>query len=112
CMVYRISQGPYRSMAEKLWGAQAFAVRWPADVKDVCDRPGPAPEAEPLPLHLAAVDRGIAQTSFDRIAEAIAAFEGSPEVSPFSAKYDYVMAGKAEFTSEEKAGSGLFRGKL
>ena len=111
CMVYRISQGPYRSMAEKLWGAQAFAVRWPANVKDVCDRPGPAPEAEPLPLHLAAVDRGIAQTSFDRIAEAIAAFEGSPEVSPFSAKYDYVMAGKAEFTPEEKAGYELFRSK-
>jgi cytochrome c peroxidase len=39
-----------------------------------------------------------------KIAEAIAAFESSPEVSPFSAKYDYVMAGKVEFTAEEKAG--------
>jgi cytochrome c peroxidase len=64
-----------------------------------------------LPLHLGAVDRGIAQTTFDRIAEAIAAFEGSPEVNPFSSKYDYVMAGKAEFTPDEKAGYELFRGK-
>ena len=41
-----------------------------------------------FPLHLTTVDSGTAQTTFDRIAEAIAAFEGSPEVSPFTAKYD------------------------
>jgi cytochrome c peroxidase len=111
CMVYRMSDRPYRSMAERLWGVQAFAVQWPANVKEVCDRPGPASHKDPLPLHLAAVDRGIAQTTFDRIAEAIAAFEGSPEVNPFSSKYDYVMAGKAEFTPEEKAGYELFRSK-
>jgi cytochrome c peroxidase len=111
CMVYRMSERPYRSMAESLWGAQAFAVHWPADARQVCDRPGPPPTADPLPLHLGAVDRGIAQTTFDRIAEAIAAFEGSPEVTPFSAKYDYVIAGKAGFTLEEKAGYELFRSK-
>jgi cytochrome c peroxidase len=111
CMVYRMSQRPYRSMAERLWGAQSFAVHWPSNAQEVCDRPGPAPDADPLPLHLGAIDRGIAQTTFDRIAEAIAAFEGSPEVNPFSARYDYVMAGKAEFTPEEKAGYELFRSK-
>jgi len=111
CMVYRMSQRPYRSMAEMLWGAQAFAVQWPLNAAQVCNRPGPAPDADPLPLHLAAVDRGIAQTTFDRIAEAIATFEGSPEVAPFSSKYDYVMAGKAEFTADEKAGYELFRSK-
>jgi cytochrome c peroxidase len=111
CMVYRMSQRPYRSTAERLWGAQAFAVQWPASAEQVCDGPGPAPDVDPLPLHLGAVDRGIAQTTFDRIAEAIAAFEGSTEVSPFSSKYDYVMAGKAEFTPEEKAGYELFRSK-
>jgi len=111
CMVYRMSLRPYRSMAERLWGAQAFALHWPANAEAVCDRPGPAPHADPLPLHLRAVDRGIARTTFDRIGEAIAAFESSPEVNPFSSKYDYVMAGKAEFTPEEKAGYGLFRSK-
>jgi cytochrome c peroxidase len=111
CMVYRMSQRPYRSMAEGLWGAQAFTVHWPADTKAVCDRPGPAPAADPFPLHLLDVDRGIAQTTFDQIAEAIAAFESSPEVNPFSAKYDYVMVGKAEFTPEEKTGYELFRSK-
>src|SRR5450432_2772131 len=111
CMVYRMSQRPYRSMAERLWGAQAFAVRWPANTEQVCGRPGPAPAADPLPLHLGAVGRGIAQTTFDQIAQAIAAFEGSPEVNPFSSKYDYAIAGKAEFTPEEKAGYELFRSK-
>src|SRR6266849_6662228 len=111
CMVYRMSLQPYRSMVERLWGAQAFAVHWPANAKEVCDRPGPAPDADALPLHLGAIERGIAQTTFDRIGEAIAAFETSPEVTPFSAKYDYVMAGNAEFTPEEKAGYELFRSK-
>jgi len=111
CMVYRMSQRPYRAMAERLWGTQAFAVHWPANTNQVCDRPGPAPEADPLPVHLGAVERGIAQTTFDRIAEAIAAFETSPEVNSFSSKYDYVMAGKVEFTPEEKMGYELFRSK-
>jgi cytochrome c peroxidase len=112
CMVYRMSQRPYRSMAETLWGAQAFAVRWPANTEEVCSRPGPAPDADPLPVHLGVVGRGIAQTTFDQIAQAIAAFEGSPEVNPFSSKYDYVNAGKAVFTPEEKAGFELFRSKV
>ncbi|MCU1338586.1 MAG: putative methylamine utilization protein MauG [Bryobacterales bacterium] len=111
CMVYRMSQRPYRSMAERLWGAQAFAIHWPANAKEVCDRPGMAPDGDPMPLRLADVDRGIAQTTFDQIAEAIAAFEGSPAVNPFSAKYDYVIAGKAAFTAEEQAGYDLFRSK-
>jgi|SRR6266545_1212393 len=109
CMVYRLSQRPYRSLAERLWGAQAFAVRWPANTEQVCARPGPPPDSNRLPLHLGAVDRGIAQSTFDQTAQAIAAFESSPEVNPFSAKYDYVSAGKAEFTPEEKAGYELFR---
>jgi len=111
CMVYRMSLRPYRLMAERLWGAQAFAVRWPAYAKQVCDRPGPPSDVDRLPVHLGAVDRGVAETTFDRIAQAIAAFEGSPEVTPFSSKYDYVMAGKAEFTPRERAGYKLFRSK-
>ena len=60
-------------------------------------------------MHLAPVDRGIAQTTFDKIAEAIAAYEGSTEVNSFSSKYDYVMVGKAKFTADENAGYHLFR---
>ena len=111
CMVYRVSRRPYRPMAEQLWGAQAFTIRWPADAKRVCDEPGPAPEGNPRPVRLAVVDRGIAHATYDQIAQAIAAYEGSPEVNPFSSKYDLVMAGNAQFTPAEKAGYELFRSK-
>ncbi len=111
CVVYRLSERPYRGLAEQLWGAQAFAIRWPGDVKTVCERPGPASDSDPLPVHLASIDRGIAQDTFDRIAQSIAAYEGSTEVNRFSSKYDFVMAGKAQFTPDEKMGYTLFRSK-
>ena len=111
CVVYRASERPYRPMAERVWGAQAFAVKWPGDVKAMCDRPGPAVASDPLPVHLSPVDRGIAQATFDQIAQAIAAYEGSDEVNPFSSKFDLVMADKAKFTSEEQVGYALFRSK-
>jgi cytochrome c peroxidase len=112
CVVYRASLRPYRRMAEQIWGAQAFAIRWPRDVGTVCNRPGPAPDTDPLPVHLAPVDRGLAASTFDRIAQAIAAFETSAEVNPFSSKYDYAIAGKVEFSADEKAGSELFRSNI
>jgi cytochrome c peroxidase len=111
CVVYRISSEPYRAVAEHLWGVQAFAIRWPADVGTIWDRPGPASEGNPRPVRLRAVDRGIALTTYDQIAGAIAANEGSPEVNSFSSKYDLVTAGKAQFTPEENAGYALFRSK-
>ena len=43
CMVWRASQRPYRSLFEQIWGRQAFAIAWPADVDQVCDQPGPPP---------------------------------------------------------------------
>ena len=111
CMVYRASERPYRPMAERVWGAQAFAVKWPGDVKSVCERPGPAATSDLLPVHLAPVDRGIVQATFDQIAQAIAAYEGSEEVNSFSSKFDLVMADKAKFTPEEQTGYDLFRSK-
>ena len=111
CMVYRVSQRPYRALAQRIWGAQGFAIRWPTDTELVCDRPGPPRDSDLLPVHLGAVDRGIAQTTFDQIAQAIAAYEGSPEVAQFSSKFDYVMAGKEQFAPDEKAGYELFRSK-
>ena len=55
------------------------------------------------------MDRGSSNRTFDQIAEAIATFELSSEVNQFSSKYDYVMAGRAQFTPDEKAGYTLFR---
>ena len=111
CAVYRASQRPYRSLFEKVWGPQAFAIQWPNDVEQVCDQPGPAPAADPLPVHLEALDRGRAAATFDQMAQSIANYEASAEVTTFTSKYDAVLAGKAQFTPQEQAGNDLFRGK-
>jgi cytochrome c peroxidase len=109
CLVYRASRRPYRPLAEQVWGAEAFAIRWPSNVEQVCSQPGPAAASDPFPVHLNAIDRGAANRTFDQFAEAVAAYEASSEVNPFSSKYDAVLAGKAKFTPEEKAGNDLFR---
>ena len=109
CMVYGVSRSQYRQIAEKVWGPQAFAIHWPGDVESVCARPGPASASDPYPVYLTPVDRGLSNRTFDQIAQAIATYEASGEVNPFSSKYDYVMAKKARFTADEEAGYALFR---
>jgi cytochrome c peroxidase len=111
CVVYRMSGRPYRPLFEAVWGKQAFAITWPGDVDRICDAPAPAAPADPLPVHLNDVDRGIAQTTFDAMALSMAAYERSSEGSPFSSKYDAVMGHTAKFTPEEQLGYDLFRGK-
>jgi cytochrome c peroxidase len=109
CVIYRLSQRPYRTLFEAVWGKQAFAISWPADAERVCDTPASA--ANPYPLHLDEVGRGIAHSTFDAMALSIAAFEASPEVSPFSSKFDAVIAKNDQFTPQEELGYALFRGK-
>jgi len=45
------------------------------------------------------------------MAQSIANYEASAEVTHFSSKFDAVLAGKAKFPAEEQAGYDLFRGK-
>ncbi len=110
CAVYRASQRPYRGLFEQVWGAQAFAITWPADVDKVCDTPGPPPDGPP-PVRLDPIERGRANATFDQMAESIASYEASAEVTPFTSKYDAAQAGKAQFTPQEQLGYDLFRGK-
>jgi cytochrome c peroxidase len=109
CAVYRISQRPYRGLFEAVWGEQSFAISWPADVESICNTPAAARDQQVL--HLDVVGRGIARAAFDGMALSIAAFEGSPEVSAFSSKFDAVMAKNDKFTPQEQLGYELFRGK-
>jgi cytochrome c peroxidase len=111
CVVYRASQRPYRALFERVWGAQAFAIGWPSDVDQVCDRPGPPSAGDPLPVHLTALDRGRIGTTFDQMAQSIAGYESSAEVTTFTSKFDAVLAGKTQFTAQEQEGYDLFRGK-
>jgi cytochrome c peroxidase len=111
CSVYRASLRPYRGLFESVWGAQAFAIAWPANVEQVCNTPGPPPSDDRAPVHLSAVDRGRAAATFDQMAQSIAGYEASHEVTAFSSKYDAVLAGKAQLTPQEQQGNEIFRGK-
>jgi len=48
------------------------------------------------------------ELAFSKIAEAIAAFERSAEVSPFSSKFDQFMAGSVALSDAELRGMDLF----
>lgn len=52
------------------------------------------------------------KTILDNIAEAIATFEKSKEVNPFSSKYDYYLIGLANLTQQEHQGLELFKDTL
>ncbi|MDX2003390.1 MAG: cytochrome c peroxidase [Chitinophagales bacterium] len=47
-------------------------------------------------------------SAFSHITECISAYERSPEVNPFSSKYDHYLKGKAKLTAQEKRGLELF----
>ena len=46
--------------------------------------------------------------AFDHMADAIAAYERSSEVNPFSSKYDHWLRGEAALTEQEQRGLALF----
>jgi cytochrome c peroxidase len=62
-------------------------------------------------VNLTPKDRARVQSTFDQMAEAIAASEASPEVSPFASKFDAFLAGKAELSEEERRGYEVFNGQ-
>ncbi len=51
------------------------------------------------------------EAAYNCVAESIAAYEKTDEVSPFTSKFDAVMAGNAQFTRLERQGRMLFNGR-
>jgi len=49
--------------------------------------------------------------AFDAIVDAIAAYEKTPEVSPFTSKYDAYLNGQVQLTASEANGLAIFNGK-
>jgi cytochrome c peroxidase len=111
CLTYRLSKAPYRKLFETVWGADSLAIHWPANVEKVCATPAPPPRDDPHPVHLSVADRQRSDHVYDEFGLSAAAYEASPEVSPFTSKYDYVQAGKEQFTPQEASGYALFRAK-
>jgi cytochrome c peroxidase len=101
CVVHRVCTGAYWALARAVFGADACDIGWAADP---C-----APQAEGH--RLSPADDARVGKTYDAIARAIAAYEGSPESDAFSSKFDHVARGSAKFTPEEQRGLRLFEGK-
>ena len=113
CLVRRLSQSSYRRLFEIVWGEQAFDIQWPRDIDQACGKPGPAPASNPFPVHLSKADRGRSNSTYDQFALSIAMYEASPDVSPFSSKFDYALAhpDQTVLSPDELTGRSLFRGR-
>lgn len=79
-----------------------------ADAKTVVDK-ALASSYKDLFIEVCGEDNSVAQ-NYECIGRAIAAYERSTEVNPFSSKYDYWLAGKAKLTALEEKGRQLFEG--
>lgn len=57
------------------------------------------------------LDPDVPDPAFDRVARALAAYQSSAEVNPFSSRYDAFLAGEAQLDDRETRGLALFEGK-
>jgi len=113
CVVWKLSQSNYKFFFEVVFGVGSLEINWPSNVETLCSTPKGAASlgGNPTPLQLSTSDRTLSNKDFDEFAQAIASYESSDAVSPFTSKFDYVLAGKATLTPQEQNGYDLFRGK-
>lgn len=80
-VVQKVTQAPYAALFEEVWGPGA--LDWMSD----------------------------AQLAYERIGRSLAAYERSPELNPFTSKYDAWLQGLAALTPQEELGRRLFVGR-
>src|SRR5882762_6273591 len=120
CIAFRLQSAVYKSFFIELWGDDLDAIKFPHNTEEICETPGGASifGTDTMPIKLSPVDRAIANHVFDHWGQSISQYEGSPDVSAFSSKFDSYLAvqsGAATsgymLTADELAGYNLFRGK-
>jgi cytochrome c peroxidase len=111
CIAYRISKSSYLTLWEQIWGP--INIAWPSDTESICDTPAGAAtfNGSTTPITLSAADRTEAKNIYDHWGQSLSFLERSPEVSPYTSKFDAFLAGKYTLTETEMAGYKLFRGK-
>jgi cytochrome c peroxidase len=115
CVVWKLSLSKYKFFFEQVWGSGSLDIAWPSDVATVCSTPKGAATfgTNATPLNLSPSDRTRANQAFDEFGQAIASYEISSSVSPFTSKFDGYLANSTTtpLTAQEKRGYTLFRGK-
>jgi len=103
CVVIRTCNASYTADLQKLYPG-ICDITWPADQDKLCSTDG-------YKINLPTLERAKVAVAYDAIARTIAAFELSPEVNPYSSKFDAWLAGKTKLTKQEQLGLKLFNGK-
>ena len=103
CVVYRVCNGKYGDLFNKVWSPKACMINWPHNLKSECRKSDGT-------VSLSVEDRNKVENAYDRIALSIAAFEASSDSNAFTSKLDAHRAGLYEFTELEKQGRDVFRG--
>jgi cytochrome c peroxidase len=113
CVVWKLSLSNYKFFFEQVWGTGSLSsIVWPPNVSTVCSTPkGAAAFGSNPTLALTPEDRTRVNQAYDEFGQAIAAYEASSDVSPFTSKFDYFLARKTTLTQQEQRGYDLFRGK-
>jgi cytochrome c peroxidase len=109
CIAWKLSQAVYRPLFELVWGAD-FDINWPANTEQVCATPqGAFPTTTPVTL--SPTDRTRASNIYDHWGQSLSFLERSPDISPYTSKFDFFLANEATLTADEMAGYQLFNGK-
>jgi cytochrome c peroxidase len=109
CIAWKLSQAVYRPLFELVWGAD-FDINWPANTEQVCATPqGAFPTTTPVTL--SPTDRTKASNIYDHWGQSLSFLERSPDISPYTSKFDFFLANEATLTADEMAGYQLFNGK-
>jgi len=113
CVVLRLSQSLYRALFETVWANRHLSSRGHGTWNRSAASLARLPRTNPYPVHLSKADRGRTKSTYDQFALSIAMYEASPEVSPFTSKFDYALANsdKQVLSADELAGWNLFRGR-
>jgi len=115
CIVWKLSLSKYKFFFEQVWGTGSLDIAWPANVATVCSTPKGAATfgTNATPLNLSPSERTHANQAYDEFGQAIASYEISSSVSPFTSKFDAYLANSTTtpLTAQEKRGYDLFRGK-
>jgi cytochrome c peroxidase len=103
CVVHRVCAAAYPVTLESQFPGSC-TLAWPPDGDAACTLPTGSLRMKPQ-------DRSASDRAYDHIARAVAAYERSREVNPFSSKFDRSLTGDAVLSPEEQAGLELFAGR-
>jgi cytochrome c peroxidase len=112
CIAYRLQSSRYKTLFQEVWG-DSLDINFPYNTERICSTPGGAKILGPsaTPIALTPADRARANSVYDHWGQSISKFEGSPQLSAFSSKFDAFLTGAYTLTADEAAGYKLFDGK-